>query len=235
MNLHHLTLSAACLLLSYSAAFSQKRVSADIEVKQVVGKQVVTITKSVYCSNNGRLVIWVHTPQEYYIVTNALGETALYMPRTNEVMTDRSGAMNSSQEPLSVFLMGRVDDLGVGLEGYALTSTSFEDGVIKKTFTSNKSQDAPTVEIVYDKNYLPIYSAFLNPSGQVLTKKYLAHYSFQPRFVFPERITDITYGSGKDSTIVRNIYTNIKVDSSDPMFDFEIPSDAKEASMPSAR
>lgn len=230
MFLKHLTISAACLLICCTA-FSQKRASADIEVKQVIGKQVITITKSVYCSNNGRLVIWVHTPQEYYIVTNALGESRLYMPGTNEVMTDRSGAMNSSQEPLSVFLMGRVDDLGVGLEGYTLTSTSFEEGVIKKTFTSRKAEVSPTVEIVYDKNYLPIYCAYLNPSGQVLTKRYLAHYDFQPRFVFPGRITDIIYGGKKDSTIVRNIYTNIKVDSSDPMFDFEIPSDAKEASL----
>lgn len=234
MNIRHSILSAACLLICISAS-SQKRASADIEVKQVVGKQVVTITKSVYCSNNGRLVIWVHSPQEYYIVTNALGETKMYLPKTNEVMSDRSGALNSSEEPLSVFLMGRVDDLGMGLEGYVLKSTAREDGLLKKTFESKKAEVAPIVEIVYDKNYLPIYCAHLSSTRQILTKRYLAHYSFQPRFVFPERITDITYGSRKDSTVVRNIYTNIKVDSDDPMFDFEIPSDAKEASLPAAR
>ena len=96
---------------------AQRHVSADVEVKQVAAGKVTTITKSVYCTNNGRLVINFHTPQEYYAITNIIGETRLYMPQGNQVLSDNSGMLSSKDELLYIFMSGRADDLGLGQFG----------------------------------------------------------------------------------------------------------------------
>ena len=65
--------------------------------------------------------------------TNILGESKIYFPNTNEVYVDNSGAMNASDELLSVFLFGRIDDLGLSLAGYSLKSTeTLEAAHVKK-------------------------------------------------------------------------------------------------------
>ena len=124
------------LLLLYAlTASAQKRVSADVETKTLVGNSVVTATKTVYCSNNGRLVVAVHKPLEYIMETNVNRETRFYFPNTNEVLVENSGMEGASDELLSLFLFGRLEDLGVGLEGYRLLATeNVEDGIVKKTF-----------------------------------------------------------------------------------------------------
>ena len=45
--------------------------------------------------------------------------------------------------------------------------------------------------------------------------------------MLPTRATSITYTSPKDSSVMRTIYSDIKVDGDDPLFDFQVPSNAK--------
>jgi hypothetical protein len=45
--------------------------------------------------------------------------------------------------------------------------------------------------------------------------------------MLPTRTTSITYTSPKDSSVMRTIYSGIRVDEDDPLFHFEVPADAK--------
>lgn len=221
------------LLIISTTCFAQRRVSADVEVKTLKEGNVVTVTKSVYCSNNGRLVTCFHSPIKYVMETNNMGESTFYFPEKNEVFTDNTGVAKSTDELLSIFLFGRIDDLGLSLSGYKLKSTEIvEDGLTKKTFSTIDPQLPPLCEIVYDKNYLPIYSATLTEDGHVTLKVFYSKYELVGYTPFPFRSTQIIYNSPKDSTIVRSIYSNIEVDSDSKWFDFRVPEDAKPVSTP---
>ncbi|MBO4605864.1 MAG: hypothetical protein J5667_04935 [Bacteroidales bacterium] len=216
----------ALLLLSVPAA-AQRRLSADVEVKTVAGRSVVTTTKSVYCANNGRLVVCNYKPVEYTMVTNINGETKIYFKKTKEVLVDNQGMMSSKDELLALFLLGRIEDLGVGLFGYRLQKTEYvDDGLMKKTFKCMDPNMPPYTEIVYGKDYLPIYSATLTEDGHVQTKVYYTQYKTVGYVPFPHRLTQISYNSPTDSTVVRTVYSNVVADSDDTMFDFQVPADA---------
>lgn len=215
-------LSLLLLLLAGPLCPAQRRVSADVEVKQALAGKVVTVTKSVYCSGNGRLVIHFLTPEEMFVVTNPLGEARVYFPKTGKDNAGENIGLSSRDELLFLFLSGRVDDLGVTQDGYRLVSTANEDGLLKKTFVSEKNGNLPRVEIVY-QNYLPIYLAYLDPSGKAVNKTYFSNYSYFQRFVFPCRVTNITYPTPRDSSVTRTLYSNLKVDVDDPLFDYDIP------------
>ena len=45
--------------------------------------------------------------------------------------------------------------------------------------------------------------------------------------MFPTRVTEIPMANAKDSIVKLDLYTNIQVDQDDPMFDFQVPVDAK--------
>ncbi|MBO6169500.1 MAG: hypothetical protein J6O51_05960 [Bacteroidales bacterium] len=209
---------------------AQRKVSADVQVKTVINGKVSTVTKSIYCNNNGRLVTSFKKPTTYYVVTNSKGEMQFYYPATNEVYTQIDQAFSSTGELVWLFMSGRIDDLGLGAYGLKQTSTSREDGYIKKTFSSS-DPTKPVVEIVYE-NYLPIYCAYTSPEGKLLSKKYLSDYQRFGRFTLPLRVVDINYGSKKDSSVVRTLYSSIKVDEDAPEFSFEVPSDATPLQLP---
>lgn len=193
--------------------------------------KVSTIHKSVYCASNGRLVTYFRTPKEYYSVQTLKGQTKIYLPSTNQVYTDKKDIADARDELLYLFLSGRVADLGLMQYGYRSESTSTEEGgLLKKTFVSNTDGNIPKVELVF-QNYLPIYAAYISAEGRTVGKLYLSRYQTQGRFTFPSRTTQINYLSDKDSTVVRTVYSNLKVDVDDPMFDFEVPSDARAADL----
>ena len=223
-----ITHSALAILLTVNtfSVSAQRKVTADVEVKQVAAGNVVTITKRVHCSNDGRVVIHFLKPEEYYVVTNSKGEMKMFMPRTNEVLMENSSGLSSQDELISLFMSGRVDDLGLAAYGYKLQSTAREDGYIKKTFTASGKAEYRSVEIVFE-NFLPIYCGYQDESGKTVRKTYLSKYTPAGRMMLPTRMTEISYVSAKDSTVARTIYSNIKVDQDDPMFSFEIPSNAK--------
>ena len=221
-------LAAVCV-----TAGAQKKVSADVEVKTASKGKVSTVTKSVYCTSNGRLVTLYKTPTEYYHVTNSKGETQFYFPSSGEVLSKYDQSLSSNTELVMLFLSGHIDDLGLGYFGYKAGPPSREDGYVKKTFTSPNPSQA-TVEIVYE-NYLPIYCGYTAPDGKLISKKYLSNYQRFGRMVLPLRITDISYGQGRDSTVVRTIYSGVKVDEENPAFDFQVPADAKPLKLEGAK
>ena len=224
MGLRKLLIPSLLLLLYCLPLSAQRRVSADVEVKTVIKGKVSTVTKSVYCSRNGRLVTLFRSPATYYAVTNAKGEIQIYNPSTREVLTQIDDSMSSNTELLMLFMSGRIDDLGLGFFGYKSTATGRDGAYLRKTFSPADSQ-RPRVDIVYE-NYLPIYCEYVSPEGKLLSKKYLSEYNNFGRLVLPLRITDINYGKDRDSTVVRTIYSGVTLDGTDPSFDFAVPADA---------
>lgn len=214
------------LILFCIPVCAQRRMSADVETKQVWQGKSVTTTKSVYCASNGRLVVVSHRPVEYTAVTGAKGESRIYFPKTNQVLVDNEGSFASGDDLLSIFFNGRADDLGLSLFGYRLKSTAMDEGYLRKTFVSPSRDNIPTVVIVYE-NYLPIYCEYLNAEGITVSKTYFSRYEQFQRFTMPCRMTSISYTSKGDSTVTRTIYSNVTVDGGDNWFDFEIPASAK--------
>ena len=90
-------ITAAALLVPAGAS-AQRRISADVEVKQAAGGKVATITKRVYCSLDGRIVVHFLKPEDYIVTSNVKGETRIFIPRTNEVVVDNTSAMTSQDE-----------------------------------------------------------------------------------------------------------------------------------------
>ena len=214
------------LLTAVFPLSAQRRVAADVEVKSVVSGKVITVTKSVYCSNNGRLVTRLHTPEDYWAVTTAKGELQAWFPATNEVFSQIDPETSSRLDLIALFMSGHVEDLGLGYYNYRVTATERdEEGYVKKTFVCS-DPSRPVVHIVYE-NYLPIYCDYTDAGGKVLSKKYLSSYQQHGRFLFPARITDITYGADRDSSVTRTLYSSVRVDTDDPAFDFQVPEDAK--------
>ncbi len=215
------------IVISLSAG-AQRRVAADMEVKTLYSGKVTTVTSKVFCSASGRLVRVFDSPAEYYTVTNPNGEFILYIPGSNEVYSERKEDFSDRDDLLYLFISGRSDDMGLGLYGYKLSSTSNEgDGVIKRTYVpSAGGKGVSRVELVLE-NYLPIYLAYYDASGAVVSKTYLSSYSRFSNLVLPLRVTSVQFTAKKDSSIVRTVYSNVRLDGDDPMFDFRVPADAK--------
>ena len=87
------------------------------------------------------------------------------------------------------------------------------------------------MEIVYE-DWLPIYCEYTGRDGKLLSKKYLSNYQRIGHMVMPLRVTDISYGTKKDSSVVRTLYSGVQVDQDDPNFNFEVPAGAKPMELP---
>ena len=225
---------AILLALRAFSASAQRRITADVEVKQVADGKVITINKRVHCANNGLVVTHFLKPEEYIVQTNSKGEMKMFMPKTNEVLLENATGLSSQDELISIFMSGRADDMGLAAYGYKLQSTVREEGYIKKTFTTTNKQESPTVEIVYE-NFVPIYCGYINDGGRTVRKVYLSKYALEGRLMLPTRMTEINYVSAKDSTVSRIVYSNFQIDKDDPMFEFEVPSNAKVITLQEAR
>ena len=215
------------IITSFSAA-AQRSVAADVEVKTLYAGKVTTVKNKVYCNSSGRMVRVFDSPSLYYTVTNPNGEFSLYIPETNEVYSDRKDDFSDKDDLVYLFLSGRSGDMGLSLYGYKLSSTSQEgEGLVKRTYvTAVKGKGVAKVELVLE-NYLPIYLAYYDAGGAVVSKTYLSSYSKFTNFVLPLRVTSVQFTSKKDSTLVRTVYSNVRLDGDDPMFDFQVPADAK--------
>lgn len=221
------------LLIGISAsAAAQTRVAADVEVKTVLSGKVTTVRSRVCAAAGGNIIQAFTEPYSYYTVTNAKGEFKLYVPASNEVISERNDEYSSRDDLIQLFISGRTDDLGLMSYGYKLSSTrTDEDGLVIRTYVPGRSnaKGAAKVELVLE-DYLPIYIGYFDTAGNLVSKTYFSHYTQLRDFALPTRSTSITYTAKKDSTIVRTLYSNIRTDGKDPLFDFTIPANAKAVS-----
>ncbi len=172
----------------------------------------------------------MRNPVESYILTNTKGEFKIWIPAGNQTFSDVSMDYSSFGDLVYLSMCGRLDDLGLLALGYKLQTTVREEGYLKKTFVTAGSGKAAKVLLVL-KDYLPIYCEYISDKGAVLNRTYYSDYRNFARIMMPCRITAVDYGTKKDSTVTRTIYSNVQVDVDDPAFGFEVPADAKPAKL----
>ena len=218
------------LLLTALFAQAQKRISADVQIKQMRNHKVVTVEKTIYYQRDGKFVTHFTKPEEYISITNTLGETKVYTPRANEVMTINDKMYSSKNELLHTFLSNSYSDLGLGEFGFKVISQKKVGNKVVKTYRTSDArfEDISKVEIAFE-NQMPVYCAFFNAKQQATRKVYYSAYEHFGTFSLPLRITEIDYQSAKDSVLSRQIYSNIQIDRfrGKTYFDYKIPSSAK--------
>ena len=215
------------------SAVAQSRLSADVTVRQVHKGKAMRVEKQVFYSSNGNLVVHFTKPQEYYMITNRLGETSVYQPKVNEVMQVNDQAMSTEGELLAVFMSPSYADLGLTRLGFVLSKVEKDGADQVKTYTPTHINDKAIKKVVVvcrDGN--PIYCAFYNQSDQVMKKTYYSRYVELPVMTFPTLVTQIAYDNKGDSVIKREEYTNIRTKDfpSDALFDYRVPANARRVS-----
>ena len=222
----YLLLLAACL-----PGRAQRLYSVSVESVTVRDGRKTILNKDIFYSRNGNLNIR-YSPtgsREYYSTTSTFGFTTVYYPSTNESVTLAPEMFAADDELLYLFATGAGEDLGMGRFGFVLKGTKKDgDYTVRRYEPREKAGTCAWVELVMGKDWLPVYCAYYDKKGRVITKTYLSDYTSQKGFFFPKRVTEVTFFMEKnDSTVRRDIYSGLKLDVADEMFDFHIPSDAR--------
>ena len=200
-------------VLLCGSALAQNRLSADVTVRQVNKGKSMRVEKQVFYSTNGNMVVHFTYPQEYYMITNRLGETSVYQPAANEVMQVNDQSMSTESELLTV--LSKTERNGKD-QVKTYTPTHIDDKAFKKV-----------VVVCRDGN--PIYCAFYSQSDQIIKKTYYSRYADLPILTFPTLITQISYDNKGDSIIRREEYKNIRTKDfpKNALFDYKVPANAK--------
>ena len=217
------------VLLATGAA-AQNRLSADVTARQVHKGKSMRVEKQVFYSTNGNLVVHYTYPQEYYVITNRIGEASVYQPKANEVMQMNDQSMSSETEMLTLFMSPTYADLGLTKFGFVLGKVEKKGNDKVMTYTPTHLDDkafGKAVVVVRDGN--PIYCAFYDQSGNIVKKTYYSRYVDLPAMTFPTLVTQISYDSKGDSIIRREEYRNIRTKDfpKEALFDYKVPANAR--------
>ena len=228
-----LILSVLCLLSAVPSR-AQRFYHVDAVTKTVKDGKMKAAEKKIYYSKGGDLnILWQAGGLSYYSTTTPFGFSKFYFPATNEVITLDPDMMKASDELLYLFADGGIEDLGLTREGFFLKSSKKDDGYIVRRFEPRKTGGmCAWVEIAYNSEYLPVYCAYFDKKGNIITKTYLSNYNSEKGFVFPMRVTEISYFKEKaDSTVRLDIYKNLEIDVRSDTHSFHIPSGAVSVDM----
>lgn len=229
-----IVLAVALCLSGAAPAAAQRLFHADVQSKTVKDGKMKVSDKEIWYTRGGNLNIrWNAGLNTYYTVTSPFGFTDIYYPGTNESMTLDPQMFKAQDELLWLFAEGGIGDLGLEREGFVLKSSKKDGQHTVRRYEPRKSGGVCTrVELVLDKNRLPVYCAYYGKKGRILTKTYLSNYTSEKGFAFPMRVTEITFFMEKnDSTVKLDLYRNLEVDVPGEMYGFHVPSDAKVVDM----
>ena len=223
-------LSLFFLLVPSASLMAQQRIAVDVTTRQLQNKRVLRTERQIFFSNNGNTVVHYTHPQEYVVVSNRLGEMQIYQPSANEVMIMQDREAVAQMETFLFFVSGDCSDLNLTKLGFMRKSLKKDGERLVATYEPTMPEDkiySKVVVVTQDRK--PIYSAFYGTDGKVLKKYYYSHYSNLTSYTFPTRITQISFGSHGDSTIVREEYGNIRTSDfgKEAMFDYSVPADAR--------
>lgn len=228
-----LILSVLCFL-SAAPSRAQRFYHVDAESKTVKDGKMKVATKHIYYSKGGDLTIkWQSGGQSYYSITSPFGFSQFYYPSTNEVMPLEPDMMKASDELLYLFAEGGAEDMGLSREGFYLKSSKKDGDYTVRRFQPRKAGGmCAWVEIAYNSDSLPVFCAYYNKKGGIITKTYFSNYKIEKGFPFPMRVTEISYLKEKtDSTVRLDIYKNLEIDVRADDHYFRIPQGAVSVSM----
>ncbi len=217
------------ICLCPTSIVAQNRLSADVTVRQVHKGKSLRVEKQVFFSLNGNLVVHFTYPQEYFVVTNRLGETSVYQPLAGEVMQMNDQSVSSETELLSVFASPNASDLGLTKLGYVLNKVERDGDDQIRTYVPTHIDDKGIGKaVVVCRKGNPIYCAVYDLDGHISKKTYYSRYVEYPVLTFPTLVTQISYNHVGDSVIKREEYKNIRTKDfpGDAMFDYKVPANA---------
>lgn len=220
----------ASLTLCAVPASAQRLFHADVQTKSVKDGKMKVSDREIYYTKGGNLnVRWNAGLNTYYFLSSPFGFTDVYYPASNESMTLEPSIFKAQDELLWVFAEGGAEDLGLGREGFVLTSSKKDGPHTVRTYVPcQKGGMCIRVELVLDERHLPVYCAYYDKKGKVITKTYLSNYRTEKGFAFPMRVTEISYFMEKsDSTVKLDLYRDLEIDVPNEMYGFHVPSDAK--------
>jgi len=220
---------AALCLLSARPVSAQRFFHVDAESKTVKDGKMKAVEKKIYYMKGGDVnILWKSGGVSYYSTSSPFGFSKLYYPSTNETVTLDADMMKASDELLFLFAEGSAEDMGLSREGFFLKSTRKDGNFVVRRFEPRKTGGmCAWVEIAYNSDFLPVYCAYFDKKGALITRTYLASYKFEKGFAFPMRVTEISYLKEKsDSTVRLDIYSNLEIDVRSDTHYFRVPAEA---------
>ena len=206
---------------------AQQRVSVDVKIVQVAQGKKVTTERSIYLTNDGKMIAEQHRPVHLISLANSLGETRIYDPKKNEVAMVNDKELASGKDVVAMFAWGSYNDMGLSAYGFQQSSVRYENGLTIKTFTPKSFTTISQVELIF-QDHLPICMIYYNGKFQPLRKVYFSNYK-QDRIPMPMRITEVEYTTPGDSIVRLSTYSNLLVGTAanSEMFNFKVPANAK--------
>lgn len=184
----------------------------------------------MFYNANGNLVVHFTYPQQYYVITNRLGETTLYQPEANEVIQLNDQSITSEDEMIAIFMTPNYSDLGLTKLGFVLHKVERKGQDQISTYLPTTSNDKGIQKAtIVCRGGNPIYCAFYDHDGLLTRKTYYSRYQDFAALTLPTLVTQIAYDGTGDSVIKREEYHNIRTSNfaADALFDFSIPANAK--------
>lgn len=223
--------SLLIVTLFFGFVADSRRIMAHMESEKLIsGKKIVIRGDVFYNQAEGKMIVHYTYPQDYFYVSNTLGEVKMYLPESNQVMIQRNPILSSQNDVLYYFLSNKISDLGLKDAGFKLADTKVEDRNVITTWTppAPANKKVSKVEIVH-QNFVPIYSAYFDLDEKISKKIYYSKYFQTNEAMIPQLITEIEYIPTGDSIISRKKYSEIKTGFSaqSHYFDFSVPGDAK--------
>ena len=206
------------------------RVSVSQEV-QVLSKGTKNIFRSDIFYNKEKDVVIVHHtyPAEFIKISNRLGEEKIYFPPTNSVTVQQSEAFSTTNDLLYYFVNNKMSDMGLAKEGFRLSDSKREDGLMVTTWLAPLSLKViGRIKLVF-QDIFPVYAEYLDTKGNIIKKIYYSKYCDLNSFSLPLRITEIAYNGKADSTIRLSVFSNVRISDfpENSYFDFKVPDNAK--------
>jgi len=229
-----LTILSCSLLVLVSATpiqSSLQKLSFDVTIRTLFNGKSVTAKGSVYyVPSSGLMVTKMHSPMNQVVISTVDGQLKNYDPTTNKVIFSQGTEFSSKNSFIYSFLSGNTADMGLASDGYKIVDTKNDEGIIVNTWAApvNRSVEADKVEIAF-QDYLPIYMGFMNAGGEIIQKTYYTNYQNLSYIRMPFTITEITYFSEADSSIMQRKYDNVKLNSEvdNTWLNFSIPENAE--------
>lgn len=208
-----------------------KMVSASMEAKTLKNKEYITVKGEVYFDGvSGKLVSYFYKPMEQITITNFNGEYTQYIHAKNAVIQKMNPELSSKNSIFYYFLNGKTSDLDLTSNGFKLTKTKNDNGLVVTTWVPGKTTatEAGKIELVHE-NKLPIYMGVYDKKNKLSEKIYYDNYITLNGVKWPQSITEISYESPNDSVITKRTYSNFKFNKEvdKKHFGFKFPSNAK--------
>lgn len=193
------------------------------------GRLVVLESDYFFDIEKSELTVHGMSPKNHVKISNRLGEVKIYFPEENLVTLKQDQFFSSENELAYFFLTNNYYDLGLAKEGFAVSDTKMdgEHQIVTWTAPSGLKQ-VVQVELVFEGDR-PVYAAYFNLNRSIIRKIYYYNYEVFGSFIFPMKVTQISYTSEKDSVIQRNTWSDVHVAAipGSGYFNYKIPDDAK--------